>query len=45
MAYNKNTWQTGDVVTAAKLNHIEDYLESVVITSSEQDEESENEVS
>lgn len=24
MAYTKNTWQTGDVVTSAKLNHMED---------------------
>lgn len=24
MAYTKNTWATGDVVTAAKLNHMED---------------------
>ena len=24
MAYEKNTWATGDVVTANKLNHIED---------------------
>ena len=24
MAYTKNTWNTGDVVTSEKLNHIED---------------------
>lgn len=24
MSYEKNTWQTGDVITANKLNHIED---------------------
>ena len=24
MSYDKNTWQTGDVITANKLNHIED---------------------
>ena len=24
MAYEKQTWQTGDTVTAAKLNHMED---------------------
>lgn len=24
MAYEKQTWQTGDVVTSAKLNHMED---------------------
>ena len=24
MSYTKNTWQTGDIITAAKLNHIED---------------------
>lgn len=27
MAYVKNTWATGDVVTAAKLNNIEDGIE------------------
>ena len=37
MSYIKNTWQKGDVVTAEKLNHIEDYLASVV--SSKQYEE------
>lgn len=24
MAYEKNTWETGDIVTSAKLNHMED---------------------
>lgn len=24
MSYDKNTWQTGDVITAEKLNHMED---------------------
>ena len=24
MAYTKNTWQTGDIVSSAKLNHMED---------------------
>ena len=24
MAYTKNTWKTGDIVTSEKLNHIED---------------------
>lgn len=24
MAYTKNTWQTGDIVTSQKLNHMED---------------------
>lgn len=24
MSYDKNTWQTGDVITATKLNHMED---------------------
>lgn len=26
MAYTKTTWQTGDVITAEKLNHMEDGL-------------------
>ena len=29
MAYTKNTWQTGDVVTAAKLNGMEGGIENV----------------
>ena len=29
MAYNKNTWQNGDVITAEKLNNIEDGIENV----------------
>ena len=28
MSYTKNTWQTGDIVTAEKLNHMEDGIES-----------------
>lgn len=28
MAYEKQTWQTGDVVTSAKLNHMEDGIAS-----------------
>lgn len=28
MTYNKTTWQSGDVITAEKLNNIEDALES-----------------
>lgn len=27
MAYEKNTWVTGDIVTSAKLNHMEDGIE------------------
>lgn len=27
MAYTKNTWVTGDIVTSAKLNHMEDGIE------------------
>ena len=29
MAYNKNTWQNGDIITAEKLNNIEDGIENV----------------
>lgn len=28
MAYDKQTWQTGDIITAPKLNHMEDGIES-----------------
>ena len=28
MAYEKNNWQSGDVVTSAKLNHMEDGIAS-----------------
>ena len=28
MSYEKQTWQTGDIVTADKLNHMEDGIES-----------------
>lgn len=30
MAYDKTTWASGDVITADKLNHIEDGIEGVV---------------
>lgn len=29
MAYNKNTWQNGDIITAEKLNNIEDGIENI----------------
>lgn len=29
MAYEKQTWSTGDVITDAKMNHIEDGIASV----------------
>ena len=29
MSYTKQTWNTGDVITAQKLNHMEDGIESV----------------
>ena len=29
MAYEKTTWQTGDIVTAQKLNHLEQGVEGV----------------
>ena len=29
MSYNKTNWQTGDIVTAEKLNKIEDGIENV----------------
>lgn len=28
MSYEKNIWQAGDVITAAKLNNIEDGIEA-----------------
>ena len=28
MAYEKNTWKTGDIVTSEKLNHIEEGIEA-----------------
>lgn len=28
MSYNKQTWQTGDIITADKLNHMEDGIAS-----------------
>ena len=39
MAYEKNTWQTGDVVTAAKLNNMENGIadaNTMIINVSEQ---------
>ncbi len=30
MAYEKNNWQSGDVVTSAKLNHMEDGIANAV---------------
>lgn len=30
MAYTKQTWNTGDIITAEKLNHIEDGLEELL---------------
>ena len=29
MSYTKNTWVTGDVITAEKMNHIEAGIESL----------------
>ena len=29
MSYEKQTWQNGDVITAAKLNHIENGIDAV----------------
>lgn len=29
MAYEKQTWQTGDVITSAKLNHMEDGIANI----------------
>ena len=39
MSYTKQTWQTGDIITAAKLNHMEDGISGgsgggVLITTS-----------
>lgn len=31
MAYEKQAWQTGDIVTAAKLNHMEDGIASSIM--------------
>lgn len=28
MSYTKNTWETGDTITAAKLNHMEDGIDN-----------------
>lgn len=43
MAYEKQTWQTGDIVTANKLNHMEDGIaesyncETITLTDNEDD--------
>jgi len=29
MSYEKNTWVTGDVITAEKLNHMEDGIDDI----------------
>ena len=29
MTYNKNIWQNGDIITAEKLNNIEDYIKYI----------------
>ena len=29
MSYDKNTWVTGDVITAEKMNHIEEGLKNL----------------
>ena len=31
MSYTKQTWQTGDTITAEKLNHIEDGIDEIAI--------------
>lgn len=41
MAYSKNTWQSGDVVTSAKLNNIENGIASggvLIVIGEESDE-------
>lgn len=40
MAYEKNTWATGDVVTSAKLNHMEDGIAGgyLIITATDDTE-------
>ena len=30
MAYEKTTWANGDIITAAKLNNMEDGIESII---------------
>lgn len=32
MAYEKQTWNTGDVITDAKMNHIEDGIANIELT-------------
>ena len=42
MSYSKNAWETGDVITANKLNHIEDGIENndfFLVTLTTADEE------
>lgn len=38
MAYIKNDWETGDVITADKLNHMEDGISQVDFDQAEMDE-------
>lgn len=47
MSYEKQTWQTGDVVTSAKLNHMEDGIAAgggVFVVHAVYDEQIEKEV-
>lgn len=42
MSYEKQTWNTGDIITATKLNHIEDGIANVIlIVNSIYDEDTE----
>ena len=36
MSYEKQTWKTGDTITAAKLNHIEDGISTYMIRITDQ---------
>lgn len=38
MSYEKTVWQTGDVITAAKLNKIEDALAEMLNGTTSEDE-------
>lgn len=44
MAYIKNDWVTGDVITADKLNHIEDGIGQIDFDQSEMDERLSSEI-
>ena len=47
MSYEKQNWQTGDVITATKLNHMENGIADVgttLIVNAEVDEQTEKEV-